>query len=386
MDLHIHIGRTNKGRPVKITASKGMTLQAVIQEAVERKGLNIIGIIDAQSPEVLRELKDLLTARVIQEQPNGGLKYMNELTIIPGSEIEVFDDNCKGPIHVLCFFPTLEMMEQFSNWCSIRMKNIHLSSQRIYATGRELQTITKELLGWFIPAHVFTPFKSLYGKGVVNSVNEVFDFEKIDAVELGLSADTEMAVLLPELNAFPFITNSDAHSVGKIGREHQIITVKNPDFLEIAKALKGMDGREINKNVGLHPKLGKYYQTVCSRCLFPITGEKCSCGHSEIIKGVKERITELSQIQQERLSSTGPLKKRPPYLHQVPLEFIPGLGPKTLSRLQSMFHSEMAVIHKVPKDFLKKVVHEKIADQILAIRDGHLTVEIGGGGKYGKIK
>lgn len=386
MDLHIHIGRTNKGRPVKITASKDMTLSAVIHEAVNRKGLNIIGIIDAQSPEVLGEFKELVEVGILKELPNGGLKYHNELTIIPGAEIEIYDDNCQGPIHVLCFFPMIEMMEHFSNWCSMRMKNIHLSSQRIYTDGRELQRKVKELSGLFIPAHVFTPFKSLYGKGVLLSLSEVFLPECIDAIELGLSADTEMAVLLPELNEYPFLTNSDAHSSRKIGREHQLISLMQPDFLEIKHALEQIDGRKISKNVGLHPRLGKYYQTVCSSCLTSDLGLKCSCGHGNLIKGVMERITELSHLQRSMLEWTRPTRQRPPYLHQVPLEFLPGVGPKTLDRLIESFQTEMAVLHLVSREDLLAVVPEKIAMQIMEIREGRFTVETGGGGKFGKIK
>src|SRR5690606_1394558 len=90
-----------------------------------------------------------------------------------GSEIEVYDEYCHGPIHVLCFMPSLENMEQFTRWLAKRMKNVTLSSQRYYGTAKELQYKVKELEGIFIPAHIFTPFKSLYGKGVRRSLEEV---------------------------------------------------------------------------------------------------------------------------------------------------------------------------------------------------------------------
>ena len=80
------------------------------------------------------------------------------------------------------------------------VKNITLSSQRIYCDGRTLQKTVKSLGGLFIPAHVFTPFKSLYGKGVRSSLTEVFDPELIDAIELGLSSDTEMVKDIEELD------------------------------------------------------------------------------------------------------------------------------------------------------------------------------------------
>ena len=113
-------------------------------------------------------------------------------------------NNCHGPIHVLCFFPTIQTMKDFSNWLSHHLKNIHLSSQRIYVSGIELQKKVKELNGLFIPAHVFTPFKSLYGKGVYHSLTEVLNPEWIDGIELGLSSDTYMADPLQNCMTIPF--------------------------------------------------------------------------------------------------------------------------------------------------------------------------------------
>ena len=101
--------------------------------------------------------------------------------------------------------PSLENMEHFTRWLAKRMKNVTLSSQRYYGTAKELQYKVKELEGIFIPAHIFTPFKSLYGKGVRRSLEEVFDPDLIDGVELGLSFDTEMADQIKELHRYTFL-------------------------------------------------------------------------------------------------------------------------------------------------------------------------------------
>ena len=145
------------------------------------------------------------------------------------------------------------------------MKNIHLSSQRIYCDGRTLQEKVREMEGLFIPAHVFTPFKSLYGKGVKRSLTEVFDPQLIDGIELGLSSDTTMVSGIRELQPYSFVTNSDAHSLGKIAREYQVLQLAAVNFIELKKALHGQDGRMITANYGLNPLLGKYYQTVCEK-------------------------------------------------------------------------------------------------------------------------
>lgn len=106
----------------------------------------------------------------------------------------------------------------------------------------------------------------MYGKGVKSSLKEVFDECLIDAVELGLSSDTHMASHVSELNAYCFLTNSDAHSLGKIGREYNKLLMKHASFKEFSLALKGEEGRSVAANYGMNPELGKYYQTTCESC------------------------------------------------------------------------------------------------------------------------
>src|SRR5699024_7138260 len=186
-DMHIHIGRDIYDKPVKITASKNLTLTNVLKEASRDKGIHMVGIIDCHAPAVQEEIKQLIHKGAAHELAEGGIRFEN-VTLLLGSEIEIYDENCKGPIHVLCYFPYLETIERFSEWLTEHMKNITLSSQRYYGGAKELQYKVKELGGIFIPAHVFTPFKSMYGKGVNTSLTEVFDSDLIDGIELGLSS------------------------------------------------------------------------------------------------------------------------------------------------------------------------------------------------------
>lgn len=340
----------------------------------------MIGVIDSHSPEVLEEMESLLNSGELQEHPDGGLMY-GGMSIIIGSELEINDEASRGPIHVLCFFPYLQTMKSFSEWLAGHLKNIHLSSQRIYVSGRELQQKVKSLGGLFIPAHVFTPFKSLYGKGVDHSMEEVFIPEMIDGMELGLSADTMMADQLSELHGYSFVTNSDAHSLGKIAREYQKIEMAEPSFRELMLALKQLEGRRIKANYGLDPQLGKYHRTVCADCFTqtqPKTLACAECGSLKKVKGVADRIAELKTAGEDK-------KSRPPYIHQVPLDFIPGIGPKMLEKLLDHFGTEMAVLHSVPIESLKKVIPGKTAELIEKARNGRLGFLAGGGGKYGKI-
>lgn len=380
VDLHIHIGRTLTGKPVKITASRSLTISSIIQEASRRKGMDMIGIIDGHVPEVLYEFERYIEAGEMVELEEGGLQYQN-LTIILGSEIEIHDERCHGPIHVLVYFGEIEEMKQFSLWMASRMKNITLSSQRIYEQGTVLQEKVKELNGLFIPAHAFTPFKSLYGKGVRHSLTEVFTPSLIDGIELGLSANTAMAGRIEELKAYPFLSNSDAHSVAKIAREYQQMKMESTSFAELKKVLKKEDGRKITANYGLNPFLGKYYHTVCEKCFHkqPASSQwLCTqCGHGKFIKGVSERIKELAHTDH-------PIS-RPPYIHQVPLDFIPGIGAKTLDKLIQFVGTEMYILHDASEGELTEYVKPSIAALILKARKGELDIHSGGGGVYGKV-
>ncbi|QOR65354.1 TIGR00375 family protein [Cytobacillus suaedae] len=382
VDLHIHIGRTATGKPVKITGAKSLTIENILVEATEVKGMDMIGVIDCHVPEVLDELSVLIDKGEVFEWDEGGLRFQ-DVTLILGAEIEIYDENCKGPIHVLAFIPTIEKMREFSVWLSERQKNITLSSQRIYETGLNLQRRVKELGGLFIPAHVFTPHKSLYGKGVNQTLTEVFDPTMIDGIELGLSSNTEMADQISELHSYTFISNSDAHSLPKIAREYQIIAMETPTFAELKKALHKEEGRGLIANYGLDPILGKYHRTTCEKCFHLMDDyliETCpNCSHKGIIKGVYDRLQELKDSEDKNTN-------RPPYIHQVPLEFIPGLGSKTLHKLRDYFKTEMAIIHEAPEDALLSVVKKPIADTILKARSGQLSIHAGGGGKYGKVK
>ncbi|WP_409289087.1 endonuclease Q family protein [Peribacillus sp. SCS-37] len=382
-DLHIHIGRTRAGRAVKITGARTLTLPNILETAACTKGLDIIGIIDAHSPGVLEELEEMTAAGSLESISGGGLKY-RDLLLIPGTEIEIYDENCRGPIHILAYFPDLRSIREFSGWMEKHQKNIHLSSQRIYVNAVILQQKVKELGGLFIPAHIFTPFKSLFGRGVRVSLQEVFDPDLIDGVELGLSSDTAMAQGIKELEPYTFLTNSDAHSLGKIAREYQALRLLRGSFEELSLALKEQDGRGVAVNYGLNPLLGKYHDTVCAKCHAKKTGNEAvctECQSSSFIKGVSQRIEEIKSF----FPSPSP-RKRPPYIHQVPLEFIPGLGPRMMERLLTAFGTEMGILHDASLADLKDTVPYRIAEYIDLARKGGLNIESGGGGTYGKVK
>ena len=385
-DLHIHIGRASSGQAVKITASDKLNFSNIAYEAFNRKGLDVVGVIDSASPDVITDIENMLNSGLLKELEYGGLLFKDELLIIPGAEVESREKN-GGQAHYLAYFPFLENLKEFSEIMSQYITNINLSSQSTGLDGAEIYKIVKLCSGILIPAHAFTPHKSFYGNAF-STYKEVFsddEWADIPAIELGLSADTELADYLPELRSKSFLSNSDAHSVGKIAREYNIFEIKNLNFKEFELALKNKDGRRISENYGMDPRLGKYHRSYCPECDKTFSSEKivnvCPlCDSEKLITGVKDRVLNISGNKK----SISP-DFRGKYTYQVPLMNLPGIGNKRLEKLINELGTEMEIIHDKSYQEISSVVGEKIADIIFKSRKGTLNIESGGGGNYGKV-
>lgn len=389
-DLHVHIGRSEKGKPIKITAARSLNFANIARECSDRKGIQIVGIIDCASPYVIEDIEEFLKTGEAYEIADGGIIYKDKVCIILGSEIETseINENGKtGSAHNLCYFPSLSDIKAFSKEMSKYINNITLSSQRACISAYQLVDIVEKYNGILIPAHAFTPHKSFYGNCTAR-LERIFKekFNKVIAVELGLSADTELADHISELESRTFITNSDAHSLPKIAREYNKVLLEDISFKELLKALKNEDGRKIIANYGMDPKLGKYHRTYCETCDKSIEGEppitECpTCHGKNITMGVLDRIIMIS----DKKVSKSPVN-RPPYIYQVPLTFVPGLGSKTIDKLLKSFGNEMNILHKLSEDDIEAVVGKKVAKTIVLAREGNVHIQAGGGGVYGKIE
>ena len=388
-DLHVHIGRSENGKPIKITAARSLNFANIAKECADRKGINIVGIIDCASPYVIEDIENFLKTGEAYEIEDGGIIYKDKVCILLGSEVETSEvgrnGKC-GAAHNVCFFPHLSDIKGFSKEMSRHIHNITLSTQRSDVSGYELIDIVEKYNGILIPAHCFTPFKSYYGN-CVDRMKDIFKekFDKIFSIELGLSADTYLADMITELEDKTFVTNSDAHSLPKIAREYNKMLVNDISFQEVVKALKGEDGRKVLCNYGLDPKLGKYHRTFCDSCNQVIETKEpvavCPfCGSDKVTFGVFDRI----ELIKDKEKSKSPVN-RPPYVYQVPLTFIPGVGNKTIDRLLDSFGTEMTILHKLSKDDIEAVVGEKVANEIIASREGKMKIQAGGGGVYGKV-
>ncbi len=389
-DLHVHIGRSENGKPIKITAARSLNFANIAKECYDKKGIQVVGIIDCASPYVIEDIEKFLKNGEAYEIADGGIIYKDKVCIILGSEIEtseVNENGKTGSAHNLCYFPHLEDIKAFSREMSGYISNITLSSQRACISAYRLIDIVEKYNGILIPAHAFTPHKSFYGN-CTSRLERIFKekFNKVFALELGLSADTELADHISELETRTFITNSDAHSLPKIAREYNKMLLGDISFKELLKALKNEEGRKVVANYGMDPKLGKYHRTYCETCEKQLEGEppitECPFCHGDnITMGVLDRIITIA----DKKESKSP-KNRPPYIYQVPLTFVPGLGNKTIEKLLSNFGNEMNILHKLSEDDLEAVVGEKIANTIISAREGKVSIHSGGGGVYGKIE
>ena len=388
-DLHVHIGRSESGKPIKITAARSLNFANIAKECADRKGISVVGIIDCASPYVIEDIENFLKTGDAYELEDGGIIYKDKVCILLGSEVETSEKGRNGKCgaaHNVCFFPHLNDIKSFSKEMSTHIKNITLSTQRSNVSGYELIDIVEKNNGILIPAHIFTPFKSYYGN-CTDRLKDIFKekYDKIFAVELGLSSDTFLADMISELEDKTFVTNSDAHSLPKIAREYNKMLVEDISFKEVVKALKNEDGRRIISNYGLDPKLGKYHRTHCDNCDSTIETKEpveiCpKCGSDKVTFGVFDRI----ELIKDKEITKSP-ENRPPYIYQIPLNFIPGVGGKTIEKLLSTFETEMNILHKLSEDDIEAVVGEKVAKNIVNAREGKVKVESGGGGNYGKV-
>ena len=218
-------------------------------------------------------------------------------------------------------------------------------------------------------------------------------------LELGLSADTDMADRISELHRLTFLSNSDAHSPwpNRMGREFNQLRLKDISFVEVEKSLKGENGRGAVLNVGLNPLEGKYHKTRCSGCLAFFRpqdavrfGWRCpGCG-KPIKKGVDFRIEELADLP----AGEHP-EKRPKYVHIIPLSEIIALATGTKNvysgKVQSVwndfisrFGSETRVLLDEDIPDLAKI-DGGVAEYIRYFRENRINYIPGGAGVYGKL-
>lgn len=380
-DLHIH-GPYSRG------VSKHMTI-ALNAEQSKLKGLNVIGTGDILHKKWLEEAKREMT------EENGVFSHKCGTNFIITNEIETADR-----VHHCLFYPDFSSAEEHREIITKYCKNIdsdgrpktHMSSYDLAVSAEKVGAI----LG---PAHAFTPYFGIYGKYDSLSLCYKEMINKIYFLELGLSADTNLANQIPELKNITFLSNSDSHSPWphRLGREFNRILLEKPSFAELKLALQNKDGRKVILNAGFDPKEGKYNASGCNKCYQVFSSSqrvdfnrKCPLCGGSIKKGVRDRIVELVSLTKEKVNVT-----RPPYVHIIPLAEIiakslnmTGVTSNTVQRVWKefidKFDSEIKVLLDVSIDQLKDV-NESVAKAIDMFRRGKTLMIVGRSGQYGKF-
>lgn len=370
-DFHVH-------SCFSMASSKDMLIENIAPKA-RLKGLGLIGTGDGLHPKWLD---------IIEESTHysgDGIYSTQNMDFIITTEIEG-----KNKIHHLIIIPDIDTARELSDKLPSKNKNID-GRPKTNLNGAEILELVREYDCLIGPAHAFTPWTGMY-----KSFDSIYDCyeKKADFVELGLSADTDMADTVGELKDFTFLSNSDAHSPWphRLGREFNQIELEDMSYSSIKKAFKK---RDIKANYGMVPNLGKYHMTACTKChklIDPAIARqnkmKCSCGGT-IKKGVDFRISEISDFKEPHHPDF-----RPKYVHLMPLaELISSVHDKGVTtkfvqgiwqKLIDSFSTEIDVLINVELKDIEKIDTD-VARAIESFRNNTVEIIPGGGGQYGQI-
>lgn len=391
-DLHIH-------SPYSRAVSPAMTLENLDRWA-RLKGIGIMGTGDFTHPKWMREIKSKLEADgsgLFTVKGGEGTRFILSVEI---SSIYSRGGRARR-IHNLVFAPSIETAEK------INLKLGWLGNLR--SDGRPILGLDSEELAKIvfdidseaviIPAHAWTPWFSVFGSmSGFDSIEECFGemAPYIFAVETGLSSDPAMNWRLSALDKIALISNSDSHSLSRIGREANVFETEL-SYAGIMGAIRSRDPKKFLYTVEFFPEEGKYHYDGHSEHKVRMSpeetrksGGKCpTCGR-KVTVGVMSRVEALA----DRPPGAKP-EGAIPFKNMVPLDeiigeaFDMGVSSKKVkeeySRLVAAFGSEFTALLDAPESDLRTAARPEIAEGIMKVREGRLKIEPGYDGEYGKV-
>ncbi len=393
-DLHLH------SKYSRATSGK-MDIKHISLGAL-RKGLDLVGTGDFTHPLWLRELK-----KELSECCEGIYSSSLGMKFLLTTEVSnVYEKNGKvRKIHNLLIAKDFDAVKQvneiLSKYGDLKKDGRPTLSLDCAEMVELLKTGVKDVE--IIPAHIWTPWFSLFGsRSGFDSIYECYEEQtrRILALETGLSSDPEMNWRLSELDRFALVSFSDAHSphTYRLGRECCVFELKGLSYNELVKAVKNKNPRKFLYTVEVDPSYGKYHwdgHRACGVVLHPKEAEKLGnicpvCGKPLTI-GVLHRVEELADREQGYVPKNAiPFKRLLPLSELIAM----ALGEKNVfskkvsvleEKLVSKFGSEFAVLLEASKDELKKVAeNERVVKAILLNREGRIKILPGYDGVYGK--
>ncbi|MDP2971972.1 MAG: endonuclease Q family protein, partial [Deltaproteobacteria bacterium] len=304
-------------------------------------------------------------------------------------------------IHNLIFAPSFEVVEKINS----KLGNLgKLSSDGRPIFGFAAKELVKMILDisedcLIVPAHAWTPWFSIFGAhSGFDSIKECFEemTPHIRAIETGLSSDPEMNWRLSSLDAITLISNSDAHSPNRLGREANGFDCEL-NYQEVVDVLRKKDRRKFLFTIEFFPEEGKYHYDGHRQCgvIFSPAETRshqylCPRCQKKLTVGVMHRVEELSDRQEGFIP-----KNAIPSIHLIPLEEIiaGGLGVRVgtkaveaeYDRLVERGGSEFHILLDAAPDELASFVPPRVLEGIIRMRQGKVSIVPGYDGVYGKI-
>lgn len=392
-DFHLHSKYSR-------ATSKDMEVETLAHWA-KKKGIALVGTGDFTHPTYFAELQSKLVSL------GNGLFQLRKgdegIRFILTTEVSnIYSQGGKvRRIHNLIFAPSFEVAEAIRS----RLGNFgKLSSDGRPIFGFSAKELVQMILDisedcLIVPAHAWTPWFSIFGThSGFDSIEECFGEMSvyIRAIETGLSSDPEMNWRLSALDEITLISNSDAHSPNRLGREANGFDCEL-NYEEVIDALRKKDRRKLLFTIEFFPEEGKYHydgHRQCGVIFSPAEtrshGFLCPRCQKRLTVGVMHRVEELS----DRAKGFIP-KNAIPSIHLLPLEEIiaEGLGLKVgtkavdseYERLIERGGSELRILLETPPEELASFVPERILEGIVRMRQGKVSIVPGHDGAYGKI-
>lgn len=402
LDLHTHSKYSR-------ACSKSLELP-LIAKTCETRGIDIVTTSDFTHPKWFAHMKDTLV-----EDNQGIYKLKDDSSktrFIIGTEIASIrkhKDKTRR-IHLLIFAPSLEVAEKFNNTLESRGFNLRSDGRPILGlTSKEilelmLETDERMML---IPAHAWTPWFGIFGsKGGYDSLLDAFEelASHVRAIETGLSSDPLMNWRLSALDNITLISNSDAHSNAKLGREANVFDFSSQSSVtydEIKRIIDEKDKKKFLYTIEFFPEEGKYHYDGHASCNFSCSPEEtekyrglCPKCHKKLIIGVENRVFELADRTLEEAKLAG--QKQIPYKSIVPLaEIIADVyscGVNTKRVVESYeiliknFSTEFFILLEADLEKISSVVGKEIAEAVGRVRSGNIYVKPGFDGIFGLVK
>lgn len=384
------------------------------------KGITVIGTGDFTHPKWFNELQEKLESaepglfklnkkfeQEIQEEvpvscrPNAGHPGMRYMLSVEISSIYSKNGRVRK-VHSIVCAPSFEVAAKINHQLG-KIGNITHDGRPIL--GLDAKELLKIVLDaspecMFIPAHVWTPHFSIFGSNSgFDSIEGCFEelTDHITALETGLSSDPAMNWLWSDLDRFTLVSNSDAHSPMKLGREANRLKC-DLSYAAIKDTVKKGDPKSFIETIEFYPQEGKYFSDGHRACKVNLTPEETQklgglcpkCG-GKLTVGVLHRVKSLADRKNPEDRKT-----RVPFRYLVPLNeviaSILGVGTQSKKVEREYFNlinelgNEFHILLDVPIKEIEKAGGPQLAEGINKVRRGDIHIEPGYDGEFGKVQ